>query len=176
VIVDRFKVLSFDSIPDNPGIGIGASRNIADQVFHENRVRISMLRYCFLVRPLEQTIEFRAGREFDHPEQIFNPDRLGEPDTESDFTALVVRSALADCLGAGTKGGHRHNYGHQEIKVIMVGGGRKSDGVIHQPKSSGDGSSFLNEVREFNVDMRLLRVQPTLQMPKNNFDIFDLDD
>jgi hypothetical protein len=52
VVVDRFVVFRLDPVPIDPRVFIGHDRNIADQIFDEDRVIVGPFSDRFFVRPL----------------------------------------------------------------------------------------------------------------------------
>ena len=74
VIVDALKILGFDAVPVDIGMGVTPHRYGADQILDEDGIIIRALGDVFFVRPLEEGKDFRAGTGFDESDKVLDPD------------------------------------------------------------------------------------------------------
>jgi len=58
VIVDAFKILGFDTIPVDVGVGIASDRDGSNQILHEDGVVVGAFGDVLFVRTFEQGKDF----------------------------------------------------------------------------------------------------------------------
>ena len=74
VIVDAFKILSFDPVPSNIGVSFALDRDGANEILDEDWIIIRAFGDVFLVRALQKGKNLGTGAGFDQSDQVFDPD------------------------------------------------------------------------------------------------------
>jgi len=71
--MNRLEVLGFKCVGMDPGVGIEAGGDVADQVFDKFGVVIGPLSDEFFVRTFDQAEDFTGGLFFHDVDQILDP-------------------------------------------------------------------------------------------------------
>ena len=74
VIVDTFKIFSFDPVPDDIGVGFASDRDGANEILDEDGIIIRAFGDVFLVRAFQKRKDLGAGAGFDQGDKVFDPD------------------------------------------------------------------------------------------------------
>ena len=98
MVVDRFEVLGFDDIGVDSAFGVEPSGDVAHHVFHKFRIVVGAFGDEFLVRALEQPVQFAGCLRFHQLDDFLDPDMLKDSGRDRDMGALVVRATVRDLL------------------------------------------------------------------------------
>ena len=176
VIVDALEIFRLDLVPRHPGVSIELERHVAHQILHEHRVFIGALRHELFVLPLEQCVQLRTRRTFDHRHHVLDPDRLREPQRHRHQPALVVRAVSGNRLRTRTQ--RRYVCLHRQHKINLPAARRcvEPRDVIHHASLARHRRFFGHEIRELDFQVRRGRVQPLLQRMQNVPDVLHVHD
>ena len=78
MVVDGLEVLRLDRIPGDVRVRLGALSHVAYKILDENGMVIRALGDGLFVGALEQAVEFAGGAVLDEPDEVFDPNGLGE--------------------------------------------------------------------------------------------------
>lgn len=71
------KFFRFHPVPAEGGMTLRFQRHVAHQIFHKDRVFISLFRHPFFIRPFQDAEQGAARAGFHQVNQVFNPDGPG---------------------------------------------------------------------------------------------------
>jgi len=74
VIVDTFKIFSFDPVPDDIGVGFALDGDSANEILNEDGIIIRAFGDVFLVRAFQKGKDLGASAGFDQGDEVFDPD------------------------------------------------------------------------------------------------------
>ena len=177
VIVNRLEVLCLNAIPGDAALLLGRGGNVANEVFDENRIVVSLLGDVLFVGTLQKTVEFAAGAFFDEAHEIFDPDRFaGKAHRVSHNAPLIVGTVGTDRFRAGAEGGDRDEDGNNEIGVVAVSVDVENDFVVHHPDFFGDRGRLREKEGETQFDVGALGIEPLQHFRRKRGDGMDVED
>ena len=153
MVVDAFKIFCLHAIPGEIRILVESRGDVSDNILDKHWVFITIFRDEFLVDPLQQGVNFTAGRLFNQLDHVLDPEEFTEPYPDGDDAPLVVGAGVADLLGTGADGCHRDDHPHHEIHAAVVAGSDKLTAVFHQAFRFRLWGGLFDEVGEFDFDM-----------------------
>ena len=157
--MDGLEVFGLDAEPGEARMAFGLLGDVAHEVLNEDGIVVGGLGDEFFIGTLQQAVKLGAGGGFDELDEVFDPHGLAEAHGEGDDAALIVGTAGADGLRAGTKRGHGHFDGQNEVAGVLVGVHFKDDAIVEQTLSTGDGRFFGAEVGEAELDVSFVGVE-----------------
>lgn len=177
MVVDAFVVHGANLEPLDAGVGFELSCRVADDIFDENRVVVSLHGDMALVGALEEWIDRRGGRFFRHIHEFFDPEEvpgailfLACANGDRDIPALVVGSVVADLLGAGAEGANGNPHPEEEVVARAVGFPDECAKVVHGCGETGDWGLALDEVRKLDLDVCGLGIEAFFQVVQDCWD------
>ena len=145
--------------------------NIAHQVFNEHRVFVSPLGNRFFVLPLQQCVQLGAGRAFNHPYQVLNPNRFARPNLHRHLPSLIVRSVSCNRFRTRAERRHHRFDCQHKIDVLLAGRGVKASGVIHHAFHARNRRLLHHEIGEFHLQVRSGSLKLLLHRKQNVGDV-----
>jgi len=176
VIVDALKILGFDAVPVDVGMGFAFYRHGSNEVFNEDRIIIGVFGDVFFVRSFQQGKDFRAGTGFDQGDEVFDPDRFPKGDFEADEATLIMGSAFADRFAAWAEGGDRNSDGDFEAEIFTVKSCIEVGLVIDEALSGGDRGFFFDEVGKIEFEVGRVRLEAFLESSEDCGDAFHMNE
>ena len=115
-------------------MGFALDSHRADEIFHEDRAIVGLLRDMFFVRSFEEGVDLRTSARFNEGDEILDPDRFAEGDLQTDIASLVVGPAGADRLVAGAEGGDGHGDSDLKRQIVPVQDGVEAGLVVDKTR------------------------------------------
>ena len=168
VVVDALVVLGFHFVPGHVGMGVELERDVAHEVFDEDRVFVGLHGNEPFVRPLKQGVNGSGAGFLSDGDEVFYQDefpatffRLGA-DFKGHVATLVMRSVVADFLATWAEGGDGDGDAEDEVIDLAIRGALENDIAADLGRSSGDGSLLGDEISKRDLNVRLLVIQAFL--------------
>ena len=166
MVVDRLEVLRFDPVRPHPVVAVELDGDVAHHVLDELRIVVGALGNVFLVRALEQAVQFAGGLRLDGLDQLLQPERPAQGDPDRDVRALVVGAVVRDALGAGAEAGDRDDHGGAQPRRAAVPAAGQAHLVVEVALHAGDRRGLAHEEREGHLDAALVGAQAAGHLPQ----------
>ena len=174
VVVDALVVHGPNLEPLDTGVDFELGRRVADDIFHENRIVVSLHGNMALIGAFEQWIDRGGGRFFCHIHEFLDPEEipgtiflLTRADGDGDISALIVGSVVADFLGAGAEGANGNAHTEEEVVALAIGFPDECAEVVHGRGETGDRGLALDKVGKLDFDVCRLGIEAFFQVVKD---------
>ena len=174
VSVNRLKVLNFDGVAHNSGVGVHLDRYFTNHIFYKAWVLVCLFGDKLLVWALEYGVEGTTGRFFDHLDQVLDPHMVTGSDGECHLATLVVGTIFADLFATGAESRDLGFQLNLKVDDPIVMGFECAKVLLH-PFKARHRSLFADKERELDFKKAIGGVQFVSQFKENSWNAVNAD-